>query len=93
VVIYHPSPQIPATPNLPSLSLGSNTKENPDETAERNNTDKDKNRYCLYTRQIVDLMRPWVNHWLMHLTVSPLAGQQQPHAACRLCGNPPHFCI
>ena len=63
VVIYHPSPQIPATPNLPSLSLGSNTKENPDETAERNNKDKDKNRYCLYTRQIVDLMRSLVNHW------------------------------
>jgi len=52
-------------PNLPyqtsRSTLGSNTKQNPEETAERNT--ENPNPYLLYTRLILGLMRPLVSWW------------------------------
>ena len=54
-----------ALPTFPSsLPLGSNTKENPAETAEKKREKpEDKNPFLLYTRLIPDLTRPSVNCW------------------------------
>ena len=54
-------------------------------TGERNiKNPRTRTHTLLYTRLILDLMRPLVNHWsfpfsLTPLTVWPLAGLQQPH--------------
>jgi len=89
--IYHSHcPQVPhnhSQPSLPGLTVYLWClwlRRNRESSGEKHEEPEDKNPHVFYTRLILDLMRPLVNHWstVTHAcpcVTRPLAGLQQPH--------------